>query len=215
MRNYLKFAVCGAIVLLTFISCGNNKESKGAKQSSARFCTPQTARILGRVYVKANPLSDHSDIVALVQQYSEHFMEGSPVINCATSLGNRLVMQGLSSFSQNDYNRAYGRSLELGATMEQARDIGNSISSGSVDLFIMGKEMLWLAQVLPYAARGDWGPFQNTGSEVRTQVRQILPIYNMMLQMDPAMAQMVNEIMRQFEPIAEEQIVMLALMSGA
>ncbi len=50
---------------------------------------------------------------------------------------------------------------------------------------------------------------------MRQQIRQVLPIINMMTQVDPESAeiwQMAQQIIKQFEPIAEEQIIMLAMM---
>jgi hypothetical protein len=76
----------------------------------------------------------------------------------------------------------------------------------------MGQELQWLAQVLPPAAEGDWGPYENTGTPMRNQVRQVLPILQIASQMDPSLAAIVDNVMKQFEPIVADQVAMLALM---
>ena len=151
-------------------------------------------------------------MVEYIQQNRTYFVEDCTVIRYTEYLGNKLVSSALSSFAQKDYDRGYESALGMGATMEQARDVANSIGSGSVDLYLMGNELLWLAKVLPYAANGNWSLFKTTGTENRNQIRQILPIINMLIETDHSMGQLVDEVMNQYGPIVEEQIAMLAIM---
>ena len=171
------------------------------KQSFCSECLKQIAQIIGRVYFLANPLSNPSELVEYIQQNRTYFVEDCTVIRYTKSLGNRLVSRGLSSLSQEDYDGAYESTLGMGGTMEQARDVANSISSGSMNLYMLGNELLWLAEVLPYAVNGNWRPFQTTGTNTRNQIRQILPFYNMMLKTEPLMLQLVDEIMKQYNNI--------------
>ncbi len=224
MKNYWKILLCVAITLSILAGCKKrngpyNRQPDSAGTPPAPVQTPQTfdpkvAQVVGRVYYYANPLSDHSVLVELVQQNKAVFTENSDVIRCAKALGSILFRQAAISFGENDYNKAYGRALEMGATGEQARGVADSMQSGTLDLFMLGQELLWLAEVLPSAADGDWGPFKTTGTETRIMARQLLPLMNMMLESDPDSAAIKNAVMQQYQPIVEEQMVWLAIMTG-
>ena len=203
MKNSIKIMINGLIIINLLTGCGNKNNSS---------CNEETARLLGRVYYLSNPLSDHAEFVTFIQENASYFSRNGSAIKCATALGNRLIKLGLRSFNKEDYDHAYERTLEMGGSMEQARDVASSINQGAVDLFIMGKELVWLAKVLPSATEGDWNLFETSGTETRNQIRQVLPMYKIILEMDPSTAQMVNSVMKQFQPIAEKQVEMMVLM---
>ena len=171
-----------------------------------RTCPDRAARVLARAYVRSNP-TFQGDIVAHIAQNRLYFVEDGAAIRCAEALGKRLVYTGVKAYDPTAYERAMG----VGPA-EHAGAVADSINSRPADLVAMGQELLWLAKVLPSAARGDWGPYETTGTPMRQQIRQVLPIYQQLMSMDPAMAQIVQGMMQQFEPVAEQQILMLARM---
>ena len=169
---------------------------------------------MGRLYYLSNPMGDGNDLVAFVNQYGTRLASGGDLIKCAEELGKRLIVQSLNAFSLADYHDAYGSVLAMGGTRDQARGVASDIQGGAVDMFMMGKELLWLAEVIPQAAMGDWSLYSNTGTEMRNSIRQVLPIINMVMGSDPAMAQLVNSVIAQFGPLAEYYVVMLTDMVG-
>lgn len=203
MRCYYKLVVLGVTCILVLISC-----------TSGPKCTVESARLLGRLYYLSNPMGSGNDLVAFVNRNRTNLTNDGALIKCAEELGKRLIVQSLSAFSRSDYDDAYGSVLNMGGTMDQVRGVAGEIQGGTVDMFMMGQELLWLAKVLPPAVNGNWGPFNTTGTESRNMMRQILPIYQMMMATDPAMAQLVNRVIAQFGPLAEYQVVMLADMVG-
>lgn len=177
-------------------------------------CTVESAQILGHLYYLSNPMGNANDLTAFVNQYRAHLTSNGTVMKCAKTLGNKLIAQSLGAFSQADYDDAYGSVLEMGGTMDMAHDVAYDIQSGAVDLLMLGQELLWLVQVIPSAANGDWRLFNTTGTETRNMIREVMPIYQMMFAMDPSMAQIFDDVLAQFGPLVEYQMVMLADMMG-
>jgi hypothetical protein len=123
-----------------------------------------------------------------------------------------LINQAIVSFKPGDYDRAYGRALDMGANGEQARGVANSLQSGNLDMLRMGQELVWLANVLPAAADGNWTLFDTTGTYLRTTYRQMKPFMDEMS--DPEVRAIVQNVRGQYEPIVEDQIMWLAIMAG-
>ena len=174
--------------------------------NAGHLCTEQSARAIARAYMLSSPFSS-GNILGYITQNREHFVQGGNAIRCARALGSQLVTAGINAYDPKAYEKAMG----VGPA-EFAPKVAESINSGATDLMLMGQELHWLAQVLPPAIRGNYVPYNTTGTPTRQQIRQVLPIFNVLCQTDPAMCQMVRGIMQQFEPIIEEQIVMLAMM---
>lgn len=178
------------------------------------LCTQETVRLVGHLNHLSNPMGNPTDLAEFVTQYRAYLVSDGTAIKCAKRLGKRLVGQSLSAFSQADYDAAYGGVLAMGGDMDMAHDVAASIRSGALELYVLGKELLWLANVIPSAASGDWGLYNNTGTETRNAIRQVMPIYQQLINMDPAMAQSINNLLTQFGPLAAYQVSMLAQMMG-
>jgi len=187
--------------------CSHRGQLSTQKSSSdKRTCPDAAARVLGHVYFLSNPISEEN-LQSYVSENRSYFAKDGAVVRCAEALGKRLVFSGVNAYDPKAYERAMGA-----GPAEFAPDVATSINSGAVNLVVMGLELQWLARVLPSAARGDWELYNTTGTQTRLQIRQVLPMYQTLLSQDPQMAQMVREIMKDFEPMAEEQILMLARM---
>lgn len=189
------------IIIFVFLtSC--NRSSDAVDQT--------TATNLGRLYYAVNPLNEVQNPESIRQFINENkslLQDDSPTINSAKKLGEKLIQSGLSAFSYDDYDRAYGSVLNMGGDMNQARGVADSLKQGSVDAFMMGQELLWIANVVPKAANGDWTDFDQTGTQSRKTMRQVWPIYQSL-----GMQPILNEYMPLFQPIIEEQVTFLALM---
>ena len=204
MRSGSRILVYAAIILAFPAGC----KKAGVFKKRAWSCDVKTALMLGRAYYLANPLSEPTKLAEYIRQNKAYFMKDGTAIRCAQELGSRLVAYAFSAFSQEDYTKGYESVLRLGATAEEARYVANSLNDNELDARMMGEELLWLAEVLPCAAEGDWGPFQTTGTIVRNHIRAIKPY----LDTDPSARQTPDSRIAQFGPISEEQIVMLSIM---
>lgn len=128
------------------------------------ICSPDEARLLSRLYFLANPARPHQDLRRFVEHHSACLQAGSPVIRCAARLGRALERRGMAALDPDDC----GSILDPGyATAEQARCVVLSIQRGAVDPGALGRELSWLSRVIPPAARGDWRPYDSTGTPLR------------------------------------------------
>lgn len=93
MRNHWKALIPIAISFMTLAGCGQSErvETPLRPAPPARFCDPQTARVLGRAYVFSIPTANAERLVNFIQQNKSYFVEDGAVIKCARALGNRLV----------------------------------------------------------------------------------------------------------------------------
>lgn len=199
-------------------SCGRDEQSTQSsvflaqESKSSCLCYPQPARNMGILLLRSNPLieidaAQFSAFQSFVQENASLLQTNGPTMTCARQLGQALQYQGLKSYSQQDYNDAYGSVLAKGGTIEMANDVAGSMQSGALDAWMTGKELVWLSQVIPSAAAGNWQPYLTTGTESRNQLRQVIQIYRAM----PDMRQMLKEmqpLLASFQPIVEEQMVM-------
>jgi hypothetical protein len=183
-------------------------------QAPECLCAPSTARGLGRLLLDSNPINEadpqtFADFQANIARNSNVLQSNGATMICARRLGAALQNQGLSQFSKQDYNEAYGSVLAQGGTIEMAQDVADSMSSGAVDMWATGRELSWLAQVIPTAANGNWTPYTTTGTESRNQIRQILPIMATISDIGRDLPWVLDTI-NGFQPIVEEQMVMAA-----
>lgn len=170
-------------------------------------CDQTSAKNVAHLYMLAIPLYPFANFKSTVNQNTNILTANSPTVRCARRLGNRLVTAGINAYDPKAYERAMG----VGPA-QFAGDVAQSIQSGSVDLYMMGKELIWLSKILPPAAAGNYGPFLNTGTLWRQQIRQTIPIINMLLQIEPGTAQIMKDALTMVAPITERQIIMLAMM---
>ena len=152
------------IIFLYTLSCSCSNDS----------VDQETAKNLGHLYYAVNPLNELQNpksIENFIYSNKSLLQDDSPTIRCARKLGTKLIESGLKAFSNNDYDRAYGSVLDMGGNMSQARDVSQSIQQGAVDTFMIGQELLWISNVVPKAANGDWTDFNKTGTQSRMTLR--------------------------------------------
>lgn len=162
----------------------------------SHVCTEPAARGIARAYYLASTFSE--EISQFVANNRSYFVAGGESINCAIVLGRRLMAEGIGALDYRTYQNAM---QSLGSDTSTAQGIT------PVDFYVMGSEMLWLAQVLPEAASGNWGPYQTTGTPQRQQVRAI---FQLMFQ-DPMLVDTFRDVVKIYGPIIEEQIMIMAM----
>jgi hypothetical protein len=178
------------------------------------LCYPQPARNVGVLLLRSNPLMEmdaarFNAFREFIQQNAALLRAGTATMNCAGQLGRALQQHGLTRYSPREYDEAYGRVLQRGGTIEMANDVADSMRSGALDAWMTGKELVWLSQVIPAAANGNWLPYATTGTESRKQLRQVMVIIEQMPDMQ-GMLNSVQHLLVTFQPQIEEQMVMAA-----
>jgi hypothetical protein len=175
---------------------------------AARF-SEAAVQHLARIYALTNPM-DERDFRPFLSQNRSYFVENGEAVRLAKELGLTLIAAGVKSYDPGAEERAYRIAGSTGVPPEFAPGVARSLNSGSLELWSLGNELLWLSEVLPPATEGDLGPYQTTGTLARQQIRQVLPLLKVILKSDPAMAELYRSVMRQYGPLAEEYITSVA-----
>lgn len=214
---------CGFLSSESETPSGSPRVASSAAQpaASARICDESTAVLIGQLYYLSSPLNEWRQFASLEEfvTRNRHLLSSeSRFAACARQAGSRVSAQALLNYSQADADAAYEGALGMGATMDQARAVGASMTSGSVEAAMMGEEFVWLSQVIPSAAAGNWTSYGATGPYARQQARQAIQMLEMMLRMDPDSAAMVQQTLQQtmqeFQPWIVYQAAVLIMMTG-
>lgn len=200
--------LAAALVVVAGVGCSGDSSS----EQPACLCDLQIARSVGELLYYSNPLLAEAEVMTYVNENRGHFQPNSPIIVCMRDLGSWLVARELSQYSSQDYDNAYSSCLGMGATGVQARQVAGEIQGGTIELLATGQELLWLADVFPMGASGNWNPYLTLAgsTESRVMARRVKPIYDQLMQSDPYTAQIVNQFLRQFDELAIYRIVYLA-----
>lgn len=183
----------------------------------AYACDDLSSQLVARTYVLTMPmLGRDNEMIPLMRDYPQHFSAGGAAIRCMQRLGSALVQGGISQ------NMEYGgRSAteRFGGMMPEGLEhlpgqVDDSMRSYGTDMYMMGQELLWLAEVLPAAARGNYQPYNTPVTTTRQMAYQVMPIYQMMCQMDPSLCQMVLAMLNDMTPQIEQQIYAMARQMG-
>jgi hypothetical protein len=181
-------------------------------------CADPAAELTARAYVLSMPLlGRENELIPLMEENSAQFAPEGGVIRCMQALGGSLVRGGLAlsrEFSGSSAQDRFGSSMpsELAGLPGQ---VDRSLSSYGSDQYSMGQELLWLARVLPEAARGNPAPFNAGDTTMRQAMAEVLPQYRMLCQMDASMCQlMVARLSEEVMPAIERQIYALARQLG-
>lgn len=180
-------------------------------------CDDNASRLVAKTYMLANPvLIRENEIIPLIQSNLASFNPGGRAIRCMQKLGAALSNNGLAQFQQNNGN-AVGEGY-AGAMPEGLEhlpgDVADSLNSYVSDVYAMGQELIWLANVLPSIAQGNYTPYNSTGTYTRQMLRQVWPIYQHLCQIDPSSCQPLFNTLNQVSPQLELQIYSLALQLG-
>jgi hypothetical protein len=191
---------------------GNSTEtSRESSPAASPRCTPTIGRVIGRMYTASNPANEIDGRNAAFEEQTvsaaKALSSNSPVITCAARVGTAMANGALRAFSVADGDRAYERAVAWGATPEVAAGVRESMTSGTVDTFAMGRELQWLATVLPIVAeKNDWTPYYQTGTPWRQQLRQGMAAMRALGQLSGDADPLTRQIMGVMGPIAEYQV---------
>ncbi len=183
----------------------------------SRACDEVSSRLVAKSYVLTMPLLGRdNEMIPLMQSNRGYFTQGGGAIRCMQRLGTALVKEGLASsrqFSGSSAQERFGSSMPEGLA-ELPGQVDTSMRSYGSDMFTMGQELLWLARVLPAAAQENYTPYNTTGTDTRRMMPQVLPIYQMLCQMDPSICQMMLGMLREMAPQIEQQVYVFARQLG-
>jgi hypothetical protein len=194
-------------------------EMSRANSPPPKVCNEADATLLAEAFYLAMPLWEipgldpPESFEDLIERTGpEHFSAAQGVVQCANALGQFLVIRGLSAYDPKAYDRAMA--VAPAGAEHLAPEVAQSLNSGSVDLVQMGQELIWLSQVLPQMAKGDFTDFNESGTMARQMFRQALPQLKLMFAMDRQAAGIFRSVMSSysgvFSQLAREQVLMMA-----
>jgi len=137
--------------MLCFTGCeGSGLPVQRATRTVA--CDEVTSRLVAQAYVLSLPIIGRdNELIPLMKSNPGYFTEGGGAIRCMQSLGTALVQGGLASsreFSGYSATERFGSMMPEGLS-HLPGEVDNSLRSYGSDMFTMGEELVWLAQVLP------------------------------------------------------------------
>ena len=185
-------------------------------KGKAVHCDEETSRLVAKAYVLSAPfIGRENELIQLAQSNPGYFNKGGRAIRCMRSLGTALMQGGLEQNKQFSSRST----KDLFPSMPEGLDhltgqVDDSLRSYGSDMYTMGKELIWLGRVLPPAVQGNYTPYRTTGTEIRQMAAQVLPVYQMLCQMDPAACRMMQSMFIEMAPILEQQIYTFARKSG-
>ena len=185
--------------------------------ANAHACDEMSSQLVARTYVLTMPLMGRdNEMIQLMQSYPDYFTQGGGAILCMPRLGTVLVQGGLAQSGQSG---GYSATESFGSSMPEGLahlpgQVDASMQSYGSDMFAMGQELLWLSEVLPAAAQGNYTPYNTPRTPARQMASQVLPIHQMLCQSDPSMCQMMLGMLHEMAPQIEQQVYAFARQLG-
>lgn len=159
-------------------------------------------RLAVRTYVLSIPLLfKEPEVTPLVYENKVHFLEGGQVTLYMRTAGTALAL-GAMSYNGPSVQHLFAGRLPPGLAHLPGQVDAAMRSNGAA----VGQEFLWLSEVLPPAAMGNWGPYNAEGTPFR---QQIIAQCRMIQQTYPAMLQMIAAQMQLAQPQIEQAIYSL------
>lgn len=179
-------------------------------QQGGRLFDKDLAIVLGEIYAMAGILNeDYRQLERFVNSHAYLFSAKSNLMIGAEKLGALAFNHAIEIYDKDAYKNA----LALGYNHQQALEVSHQVTQGSSDLGNVGLELVWLAQVLPAAAQGDWGPFNNTGTDRRRKGRAVWMQLRQFMQ-GTQLEETVRQAIGMGKAYNKEYIATLALTSG-
>jgi hypothetical protein len=214
------------LLVVTFIlySCGSNSNKQNSRSYYDELSLDyensmvvetytynmNTALLIGMLYVLSCPSleTDEYDIYDMVSEYEHLLHENASVIKGMKRLGKLLVAQGTQNFNFTNAAENNTRENVIGMCNRdgyegQAGEFADKVVSGmreeQLRPIVIGQELLWLADVIPDAANGDWEAYEDTGSWIRREAKTEIAIIEQQLKLirsiDPQAAQLLEIVL--------------------
>jgi hypothetical protein len=179
-----------------------------------RTCNANDATFWAEAFILSNPvITSVNELQKFVEMHKDELRNDSPLINCASLVGRKLLDKGASMYSRDDQTRVYNNMISIGTPAHEATRIANEFNAGAYDAMMIGEELIWLAEVLPQAAEGNWTPYQTTGSERRKAARDYVALMRSLDGlMEPGTSEQISGVMKQYGPEMKQAVLYIILL---
>jgi len=172
-----------------------------------------TAKILADVYILSNPMNDPNELIHYIQSKPKYFRENGVITNAARNLGNWILSNNIMSFEEDCLEKIKKQLKRENISREYASDVLSEIKKSKFDCKSIGRELIWLSRLLPELSKGNLEKYLYTGTEIRQQLRMVIPIYDVMHNSDPEIAELILKDKNCYHQKMGDQIQILALIS--
>lgn len=206
-------------IFLFLVACNRNGNYNDYGSS---YYEPETKTVygeevilsIGKLYYVASPAyytNNWKQLNNLVANNRNLLRSNSPIIKCMKEVGENMQIEAMQSFDSRAGINAYASAISYGANASQARQIQTNIENGQIQPYLIGKELVWLSQVLPKAAQGDWSGFMNTGTFTRRQAIEGIALIQQMFEYmgETEMLNYVMSTMNEYQPYLEYQTAVM------
>jgi hypothetical protein len=169
-----------------------------------------SVRLVARAYALSMPLLfEENELIPLMAANKTDFLAGGRAIIYMQALGTALVQAGVAAGAQINsdpsVSKKFGGLMPPGLESLPAQ-ADAQMRSRANGLIMVGQELLWLSQVLPPAANGDYNLYNTTATPFRQQLIAQVPTYRIYAQYPGGLA-----MIQQQELLAENTIYNLAI----
>ena len=236
-RNWPIVAVCFGCGLVFIYYVSRSQQSRGnnivsisepiqsspipARRSESP-CTDIAANALARAYGLAIPISgdtfsliidESSPLTKYVRSNRALFTRGGSSVRCAAAVGRHVVSLGPETLRSNQdiydaVERRWG-----GHAPDIAASAALELRNQGSDMYSLGDELMWLAQVLPDVVESNYSSFNAANSQARQTLKQYLSLFDTMLGMAgdrELFRQVFNQTKEQYGPYTENALIILA-----
>ena len=175
----------------------------------------QIADILGEVYMLSNPLNDPNILMAYVQSKPEYFGQNGIITLAARDLGNWIMANNVLGLEEDCLAKIekYLRPDDL--SLEYASQLLTDIKKNKINCEAISAELIWLSENLPKLANGNLKDYLYSGTDLRTQLKNVLPFYEAMHSSDPEIAEIILKDRNCYQQKISDQIQLMALISAS
>ena len=171
------------------------------------------ADILGEVYVLSNPLNDPNELMTYVQSNSEYFGQNGIITLAARDLGNWIMANNVMGLEEDCLAKIEERLTRDDLSREYASQLLIDIKKNKFNCKAIAAELIWLSENLPKLAAGNLKDYLYSGTDLRMQMKNVLPIYETMHISDPEIAEIILQDKNCYQQKIADQIQLMALIS--
>lgn len=182
--------------------------SKNPLISSAKI-----ADILGEVYVLSNPLNDPNELKAYVQSKSVYFGQSGIITLAARNLGDWIMANNVMGLEEDCLAKIEELLRHEELSPEYASKLLSDIKKNKFNCKALAAELIWLSENLPKLADGNLKDYLNSGTDLRIQMKNVLPLYEAMHISDPEIAEIILQDKNCYQQEIADQIQLMALIS--
>ena len=171
------------------------------------------ADILGEVYMLSNPINDPNELMAYVQSKSEYFGQNGIITLAARNLGNWIMANNVRGLEEDCLAKIEKHLNHKDISREYASKLLSEIKKNKFNCKAIAAELVWLSENLPKLTTGNLKDYLYSGTDLRMQMKNVLPLYEAMHISDPEIAEIILQDKNCYQQKIADQIQLMALIS--